>query len=162
MRDIYSGSDFIEEDDFVRSIHEVYDALPLPKRGTARSAGYDIHTPVPFEIGPNCAIKIPTGIRVKMEDDWCFICAPRSGQGVKYRVQLANTIGVVDADYFDADNEGHIWLTLCNDTYEGKIFKAEIFDRIAQGIFLPYGITMDDDADGERTGGFGSTDVKKQ
>jgi len=162
MRELYKNTEFIREDNFLSTIRDVYEALPLPKRGTARSAGYDIHTPAPFELAPNCSIKIPTGIRVLMEDDWCFVCAPRSGQGVKYRLQLANTLGVVDADYSNADNEGHIWLTICNDTYESRIFFAETFDRIAQGIFLPYGITVDDDADGKRTGGFGSTDVKNK
>ena len=80
---------------------------------------------------------------------------PRSGLGFKYRLMLNNTVGVVDADYFNANNEGHIFIKLTNagerplDVGAGEAF--------AQGVFLPFGLTEDDDARGERTGGFGST-----
>ena len=72
-------------------------------------------------------------------------------------MQLNNTVGVIDADYYDATNEGHIMVKLTNDTKEGKIVTLEENTAFAQGIFLPFGITTDDEVSQKRTGGFGST-----
>ena len=82
---------------------------------------------------------------------------PRSGLGFRYRLQLDNTVGIIDSDYYDSDNEGHILIKVTNDSKSGKTLSLNPWDGFAQGIFLEYGITVDDDAQGVRNGGFGST-----
>ena len=82
---------------------------------------------------------------------------PRSGLGFKYRLQMNNTVGVIDSDYFYSDNEGHIFAKITNDSNEEKVLSIEAGDGFMQGIFLMYGITMDDDVKEARNGGFGST-----
>ena len=91
-----------------------------------------------------------------MNGDEYLAILVRSSMGFKYNVRLCNQVGIVDSDYYNnPDNEGHIFVALKN---EGdKVFKVEKGDRYAQGIFQKYLLTDDDDADGERTGGFGST-----
>lgn len=135
----------------------VYEAVKLPVRATAGSAGYDFFAPADIHLAPGETVKIPTGIRVKMEEDWVLTCYPRSGLGFKYRLQLNNTVGIIDSDYYGSDNEGHIFAKLTNDTNEGKTVVVKAGDGFMQGIFLPYGITVDDEANAVRNGGFGST-----
>lgn len=135
-----------------------YDAIQLPRRGTVGSAGYDFFTPVEIDLAPGESIVIPTGIRARIDEGWVLTLYPRSGQGFKYRLQLYNTVGVIDADYFGADNEGHIQIKLINANHEGRRFQVSAGSAIAQGVFLPFGITVDDEAQRVRTGGFGSTD----
>lgn len=101
-------------------IKEIYDQIKLPKRATRGSAGYDFFSPVDFELKPGETIKIPTGIRVFIESDWVLNIFPRSGLGFKFRLQMNNTVGIIDSDYFYSDNEGHIFVKLTNDTNEGK------------------------------------------
>jgi len=136
------------------------DQIRLPQRATAGSAGYDFYAPAAFELAPGETILMPTGVRARMDDGWVLMLFPRSGLGFKYRLQLNNTVGVIDSDYFDAKNEGHIMLKLTNDSNEGKTLTVSAGDAVAQGVFLPYGVTVDDDATGQREGGFGSTDGK--
>lgn len=136
---------------------DVYDELKLPRRATAGSAGYDFFAPYDIALDPGESAKIPTGIRVKMEDGWVLMLFPRSGLGFKYRVQLDNTVGIIDKDYYDSDNEGHIFIKITNDSKDGKSVNISRGTAFAQGIFIPFGITIDDDADGIRNGGFGST-----
>ena len=138
-------------------IKEIYDKIKMPKRATTGSAGYDFFAPIPFSLEPNHTIKIPTGIRCIMENDWVLKLYPRSGLGFKYRLQLDNLVGIVDSDYYYSDNEGHIFIKITNDSKEGKTVHLKEGDGFAQGIFLQYGITVDDEADGVRNGGFGST-----
>ena len=138
-------------------IKEVYDALKLPKRATIGSAGYDFYAPVDIKLEPGETIKIPTGIKAFMSHDWVLMCFPRSGLGFKFRLQLNNTVGIIDSDYFYSDNEGHIFAKITNDTNEHKTINIKAGDGFMQGIFLQYGITEDDDTDGIRNGGFGST-----
>jgi len=135
-----------------------WDALQLPRRATAGSAGYDFYAPVDFCLEPGQSIKMPTGMRARINDGWVLVILPRSGQGFKYRVQLYNTAGVIDADYFHAENEGHIFIKLINANREGKVLRVRAGEAFAQGVFLPFGITVDDAAVARRTGGFGSTD----
>lgn len=139
-------------------IRAIYDDITKPKRATAGSAGYDFSAPVAFVLKPGETIKIPTGIRARMEEDWVLCLFPRSGQGFKYRLQLNNTVGIIDSDYYNSDNEGHIMAKLTNDSNEGKVLEIHPGEGFLQGIFMPYGITEDDEADGVRNGGFGSTD----
>ena len=138
-------------------IREMYEKLKLPRRATRGSAGYDIYAPFPFSLAPGETIKIPTGIRVKMDEDWVFTLYPRSGLGFKYRLQMNNTVGIIDSDYYNSDNEGHIFIKMTNDTNEGKAVEVDQGTGFAQGIFLEYGITVDDEAEGVRNGGLGST-----
>lgn len=135
----------------------VYENICLPKRATKGSAGYDFFTPYAITIMPGETVKIPTGIRVWMEEEWVLKCYPRSGLGFKYRLQLNNTVGIIDSDYYYSDNEGHIFAKLTNDTKEGKTVELKAGEGFMQGIFVEYGITLDDDAEGIRNGGFGST-----
>lgn len=138
-------------------IRDIYEAIQLPKRATGGSAGYDFFAPFAFSLPPGATIKIPTGIRVKMEEDWVLKLYPRSGLGFKYRLQLNNTVGIIDSDYYYSDNEGHIFTKITNDSNEGKVLEIPAGSGFMQGIFLEYGITYDDDAKGIRNGGFGST-----
>ena len=92
-----------------------------------------------------------------MNPSWVLMIFPRSGLGFKYRIQLNNTVGVIDADYFYSDNEGHIFLKLTNDSNEEKVLSVKQGEGIAQGIFMMYGLTEDDKTTEVRNGGFGST-----
>lgn len=138
-------------------IQNAYDSIKLPKRATTGSAGYDFYTPIDIELNPNETIKIPTGIRVEMAEDWVLKLYPRSGLGFKYRLQLNNTVGIIDSDYFYSDNEGHIFAKITNDTNEGRVVKISAGEGFMQGIFIQYGITVDDEVTEIRNGGFGST-----
>ena len=138
-------------------IKDMYESIELPKRATRGRAGYDFYAPFSFSLPPATTIKIPTGIRAKMDEDWVLKLYPRSGLGFKFRLQLNNTVGVIDSDYFYSDNEGHIFVKLTNDSNEGKTVDVTAGTGIVQGIFLEYGITVDDEAEGIRNGGFGST-----
>lgn len=138
-------------------IQKIYDSLRLPKRATTGSAGYDFYAPVDLTLNPGETVKIPTGIRVEMEQDWVLKCYPRSGLGFKYRLQLNNTVGIIDSDYFYSDNEGHMFSKITNDTNEEKTIDIAQGEGFMQGIFVEYGITVDDDVTDVRNGGFGST-----
>ena len=129
----------------------------LPQRATSGSAGYDFKSPIHFILQPGQTIKIPTGIRVKIDDGWWLGCLPRSGLGFKYRLQLNNTMGVIDSDYYYSDNEGHIFAKITNDSNEDKAIEVKAGDGFMQAIFIPYGITYSDSANGVRNGGMGST-----
>lgn len=137
-----------------------YDDLILPRRGTVGSAGYDFYSPIDFTLRHGEWIKIPTGIRARIDEGWVLTIYPRSGQGFKYRLQLYNTVGVIDADYFGAKNEGHIHVKIVNANEEGKTLHVQKGEAFAQGIFLPFGITTDDAVENVRVGGFGSTDQR--
>ncbi|MBQ6728118.1 MAG: deoxyuridine 5'-triphosphate nucleotidohydrolase [Clostridia bacterium] len=137
---------------------EDYKSVKLPKRATKGSAGYDFFAPFDICLKPNDTIKVPTGIRVKIDNGWFLAVFPRSSLGFKYRLKLDNTVGIIDSDYYNAENEGHIFIKMTNaGDKELVIEKGKAF---AQGIFLQYGITVDDDSLTERVGGIGSTDIK--
>lgn len=137
---------------------EEYNDILLPKRATTGSAGYDFFAPAAFTLNAGETIKIATGVRVRIEEGWVLKIYPRSSLGFKYRLTLNNTVGIIDSDYYFADNEGHIFIKMTNcgnaplSVEKGKAF--------AQGIFVEYGITYDDEVCSLRTGGFGSTDKK--
>ena len=138
-------------------IDELYDQVKLPARATKGSAGYDFYSPMTFNISPGRELLIPTGIRVEMEEDWVLMLYPRSGLGFKYRLQLNNTVGIIDSDYFYAENEGHIMVLITNDSKVGMELRVDRGMGFIQGVFLEYGLTTDDATDTVRTGGFGST-----
>lgn len=141
-------------DEKIAVIDDIYNAIKLPKRATKGSAGYDFFTPFSFKPVPGSGIVIPTGIRCRIEDGWVMKVYPRSGQGFKYGLHLYNTTGIIDGDYYNAKNEGHIMMKIsckneCDIINQGTAF--------CQAIFSQFGITEDDDADEVRTGGLGST-----
>lgn len=133
-----------------------YDDIKLPQRATSGSAGYDFYSTMAFRLQPGESILIPTGIRCLMDEGWVLQIYPRSGLGFKYRFQLDNVVGIIDQDFAFSDNEGHIMLKMTN--CGNKILTIESGQGIAQGIFVQYGITTDDNATAVRNGGFGSTD----
>ena len=141
-------------------IKALYDDIKLPKRATKGSAGYDFFAPFDIVLEPGKTIKIPTGIRAQMEDNYVLKLYPRSGLGFKYRLQLNNTVGIIDSDYYYSDNEGHIFAKITNDSNENKTVEIKKGTGFMQGIFVEYGITIDDDATETRNGGFGSTTKK--
>ena len=134
----------------------VYNNIKLPKRATTGSAGYDFYSPIAFTLEPHETIKFPTGIRCKIDDGYVLSIYPRSGLGFKYRLRLDNTVGIIDSDYYNSDNEGHIFAKITN---EGdKPIQVNTGDAFCQGILTQYFITYDDETIGVRNGGFGSTD----
>ena len=147
----------VSKEQFEKDGGEGYENVKLPVRATSGSAGYDFYAPRDIVLAPGESTKVITGIRARIDDGWVLMIAPRSGLGYKYRIQLDNTVGIIDSDYYNSDNEGHIQIKITNDRKEGKTLELAAGDRFAQGIFLPYGITYDDDARGVRNGGFGST-----
>lgn len=138
-------------------ITNIYNNIELPTRATTGSAGYDFKVPFEITLKPNETKKIPTGIRVKMDQSWVLLLFPRSSLGFKYRMQLDNTIGVIDSDYYNSENEGHIILKITNDSKENKIMIVETNKGLCQGIFFEFGVTEDDEVTKTRNGGFGST-----
>lgn len=155
------------EKDFIKNfgenydIRKIYDEIKLPKRATTGSAGYDFFAPVDIELKAGETLLIPTGIRSKINEGWVLNIYPRSGLGFKHRLQLDNTVGIIDSDYYGSSNEGHIMIKISCDSYnaDNRVF-VEAGNGFAQGIFLPFGITEDDDVSEIRDGGFGSTNKK--
>lgn len=139
------------------AVKQIYDSISLPVRATAGSAGYDFRAPEGFTLNPGDELLIPTGIRARINDGYVLVLFPRSSLGFKYRLQLDNTAGIIDADYYGAANEGHIMAKLINDSRTGKTVSVNAGEAFVQGLFLAFGITVDDEAAGVRTGGFGST-----
>ena len=139
------------------ALRDAYESLPLPRRATSGSAGYDFFSPVDVVLHPGETVTIPTGVRARIDEGWVLMIFPRSGLGFRYRLQLNNTVGVIDSDYWFSGNEGHIMVRLINDSREGKTLTLNRFDRFAQGVFLPFGITLSDQTENQRDGGFGST-----
>ena len=101
-------------------IKDVYNSIKLPKRATRGSAGYDFYSPISFVLNPGETVKSPTGIRCKIEDGWVLKCYPISELGFKYRLQLNNTVGIIGSDYYESDNEGHIFAKITNNSNEEK------------------------------------------
>ncbi len=134
-----------------------YQDIKLPKRATTGSAGYDFFSPFSFTLEAGETIKIPTGIRVLLNNNKFLALYPRSGLGFKYRVQLDNTVGIIDSDYSQSDNEGHIFIKITNDSREGKCVEIKKGEAFAQGVIQQFFITEDDITNGIRVGGFGST-----
>ena len=133
-----------------------YEYVNLPQRKTKQSAGYDIESAVNVVINPGETKLIPTGIKVYMdENEWLGIYI-RSSLAIKYGLVLANSVAVIDSDYYNnPDNEGHLMLPIRNvSRMPYTVIKG---DRIAQGIFHQYYKVDGDSADGSRTGGIGST-----
>ena len=128
-----------------------------PRRGTKHSAGYDFISPVEIVIPARKMAKIPSGVKAAMNEDEILSIYPRSSIGFKTGIRLANTVGIVDSDYYNNNNnEGHIFIKFYNPTDEDYLI--HIGDKIAQGIFTKY-LIVDDEEEilTERSGGLGST-----
>lgn len=147
------SSDRELSEDEAKEIIQVWENIKLPKRSTKYSAGYDFYIPYKQFFPSTNAILIPTGIRFKCDDDKFLMCVPRSGLGFKYQMRLANSVGIIDKDYYDSSNEGHIMCKVCC----SKDFTLEEGKALMQGIILPYFKIDDDNSDEVRDGGFGST-----
>ena len=140
------------------SLRSVYEGIKLPVRATSGSAGYDFSAPYSFEIDPGEAVTIATGIKVKICDGWCLLLIPRSSLGFKHSAHLANTVGLIDSDYYsNPTTEGHIMAKIVNAGKEKLYISRGV--RLIQGIFVNYGQTLDDNVAATRAGGFGSTGV---
>lgn len=140
-------------------VKKIYDDIKLPCRKTRFSAGHDISIPFNITLPSKEKLMIPTGIRCKMDTDYVMIIAPRSSLGIKKGLRISNTIPVIDSDYYDADNEGHIFISVIND---GKdVIKFKTGDNIVQAMFIPYGVADDEKVLTERTGGIGSTTISE-
>lgn len=145
------------------SINAAYDVVRKPVRKTKHSAGYDFASPIKIVLPPGQTVNIPTGIKCYFspteDETWHLEVYDRSSIGIKYDVQLPNSVGVIDADYYNnPSNEGDIIVALKNNGYEN--LNIEPGDRICQGILKIHGITTDDEASGKRVGGIGSTGTK--
>ena len=139
----------------LNSEEDLYGNIILPKRATKGSAGYDFVSPVDFTLKPNETIKIPTGIRCKIDDGYVLQIYPRSSLGFKYQMALMNTVGIIDSDYYNADNEGHIICAIVNRGNKDIVINKG--DRFVQGIFVQYFLAEEEENSAERHGGFGST-----
>ena len=151
-----------EKISFLQFSHDIcddntlYDEYNLPRRSTFKSAGYDFFAIRDFVIHPGEIVKVPTGIKVIMNDDEAFMLYVRSSMGFKYNVRLTNQVGVIDADYYNnSDNEGHMWFSLQN---HGDVdFIVKKGQAFGQGVFSKFLITDDDCVSNVRKSGFGST-----
>lgn len=143
--------DFYSEDE----IKEIYDSIELPVRATKYSAGHDIKIPFKKSVQAGCVLKIPTGIRCKMREDNVMFIFPRSSLGIKKGMVITNTVPVIDADYYNAKNEGHIFICIKNNG--GELLVLNQNDAITQAVFVPFGVADDGEITTERTGGIGST-----
>ncbi len=153
FKNLYPNIEYTNE--VINDVIGIWEQIKLPKRSDPGSAGYDFYCNFPIiNIEAHKPIVIPTGIRCKMDNDYVLLLVPRSGMGFKYGMHLYNTVGVIDSSYYNAKNEGHIMAKFVTEE-NGLTINAG--DRFMQGIFVHYGITTDDDASGERTGGFGSS-----
>lgn len=147
----------ISEKEFLKDVSNGnYEDILLPKRSTKNSAGYDFYSLYDITIKSNEIVKIPTGIKVCMNENEFLGIFIRSSLGFKYNIRMCNQVGIIDADYYNnKDNEGHIFVCLQN---EGdKDFVIRKGDRFVQGIFMPFLITDDDNTTSRRIGGIGST-----
>ena len=141
---------------------ELYNSIELPKRSTSKSAGYDIRSIEEYTLQPGESHAFKTGVKVEMNDDEVFFIFDRSSIGFKYDVCLSNSVGVIDADFYNnPDNEGHFAIKLIN--HGTKDFEVKVGDRIAQGIFVKF-LTVDDEDKNikKRKGGIGSTNKEEK
>lgn len=180
MIKLCSADQDCSEDTIKKLIEKAYKSIVLPKRSTSGSAGYDFCIPFDLHLLMGDVVVIPTGIRCKLDSDYFLNIVPRSGLGFKYRVSLANTNGIIDSDYYGADNYGHIMIKIVYDgcyepqplnklvlnsergfsKYKTTTLDFKAGDRFVQGIILKYGLAEEEENNNKRTGGFGSTGLE--
>lgn len=144
---------------FVKRVEDIKDKK-IPERSTKKSAGYDFYNPerieiLPYKLGDNPTLA-PTGIKAYMKDNEFLMLVNRSSNPKKKKLVIPNSVGIIDADYADnSDNEGEIMFAFYNLSNETVVI--EVGEKLGQGIFMEYKTVYNDNAEGERTGGFGST-----
>jgi len=143
------------DEDIKKRLFDEWKNIKLPQRSTSGAAGYDFYLPFGVCLSDQSKL-IPTGIRAKIDEGWVLMLFPRSGLGTKFGMELDNTVGIIDSDYFYADNEGHIMAKL----HTSVPVVLEQADRFIQGVFLPYGTASNGNTTNARTGGLGSTGTK--
>lgn len=130
--------------------------IKLPTRATKTSAGYDFYSPVEATIQPKSKVLIWTDVKAYMQEGEVLILDVRSSIGIKKSLMLANTLGIIDHDYFsNTNNDGNIGICLYNMSDEPVYI--EQFERIAQGIFIPFLVSDNGNTNEERQGGIGSS-----
>lgn len=155
----------ISEEQFIKDIDDplikstdLYNEIQIPVRSTVKSAGYDICAVGSHTIEPGEVVRIPTGLKVKMKSDEVLLLMIRSSLGYKYQLSLPNSVGVIDSDYYNnQDNEGHFWILIRNNSESP--YTVNNGDRVCQGIFVNFLTTSDDSVTSTRQGGFGSTGI---
>lgn len=185
IKDMINTFHIQENEENIHIMSEMYKNIKLPKRATKGSGGYDFYAPFAFKLMKGQNIVIPTGIRCLMDIDEVLMLFPRSGHGFKYRLSICNTVGIIDSDYVNSKNEGHIMIKIVNDGIDNncafdfsknlsdeyqidvvsaldtsKDFCIHTGDAFAQGIITKYLTVKDDHSNEDRVGGFGSTDKK--
>lgn len=148
------------------NLKDWYENIIMPTQGSMYSMGIDFFMPYTVGILPHNQVKIPTGIRWVCEEwdndnvdndrEYGMLIVPRSSIGTKFGLRLVNTVGVIDADYCDSDNEGHIMLIFENTKDESVELPQG--KAVAQGIITNYTIPITSSNLVKRNGGFGSTD----
>ena len=152
-----SFSQFEKDFKDYENIKDLYDDIKLPIAKSVLAAGYDFISILDIIIKPGEVVKIPTGIKVCLNDDEFLGIYVRSSFGVKYNVRMCNQVGIIDGDYYNNDgNEGHIWICLQNEGDKELIIRKG--DGFAQGIFQKFLLSDNDTRlNDKRVGGFGST-----
>ncbi len=146
----------------INTSREEYDSLELPKRQTKYSAGYDFKSPVDCVIHPGEVVKIPTGIKIRMNEDEMMMLVVRSSTGFKYNVRMTNQVGIFESDFYNNEtNEGHAMVSLQNEGKEDFVIHKG--DRIVQGIFVKF-LTVDEEEEitTVRKGSIGSTNKEEK
>lgn len=132
------------------------DVSLLPQRSTTHAAGYDLKSAVDIDIEPDTIVLVPTGVKAYMKSDEVLYLYDRSSNPKKLGLVLANSVGVIDGDYYNNEsNEGHIFVQFKNISHQTVHIKKG--DRIAQAVFAPFLRADNDNVTNTRTGGFGST-----
>ena len=130
--------------------------IPIPSRGTSKAAGYDFYSPIDIMILPGMTTLVWTDIKAQMPDDEVLKVYSRSSMAIKRNIVLKNSVGIIDADYFENTvNDGNIGIALWNVGQETEFIKQG--EKIAQGIFEKYYTAIEDMPAFERQGGIGST-----
>lgn len=153
-----------QENDFQALSQAIYDDIKIPERATKGSAGNDMFFPLgTTSIPMGYSALIPTGLKCKMNEGWVMQIYPRSSLGFNFRLQMDNTVCIIDSDYYNnPSNEGHIFIRMTNDSKDGSVCTLEHNMAYTQAIFIPYGITYNDNVTAERVGGIGSTTPVEQ
>ena len=137
-----------------------YDDVKMPVRKTVGSSGHDIYLTESICLAPGETIIVPTFLKCRMDMQFTMLAIPKSGLGFKYQMMLSNTVGLIDADYYncesdDDSNEGHIMIKLVN--AGGREINLEAGSAFCQALFVPYGVADQSVDFKTRSGGFGST-----
>lgn len=139
-------------------MQKMYDDIKLPQRATTGSAGYDFYLPFDITLKAGEEIFIPSGIRMRFNEDYGFLVFSKSGLGTHHRLHITTCISLFDSDYYYSDNEGHFLFKIIHDSKDpNAVLSLPKGKSFLQGVLFKYGITESDHATGKRNGGIGST-----